>query len=69
MDCLWGDPASAEQEKRLDDEGFGESCRGAGAVCFGSKAIDDFLAKNHLSLIIRAHEANAHGVSVGKGAK
>ncbi len=32
-------------------------------------AIDEFLAANKLSFIIRAHEAHAHGVSLSKAAK
>lgn len=68
-DCIWSDPASEEMEPRLDLDGFGDSPRGGGAVCFGSKAIDNFLERNNLSYIIRAHEAHAHGVSISKGAR
>lgn len=68
-DCIWSDPASEDLETRLDASGFGESPRGGGAVCFGSKAIDNFLDTNNLSYIIRAHEAHAHGVSVSKSAR
>jgi hypothetical protein len=53
----------------LDDDGFGDSPRGGGAVCFGSQAIDNFLAHNQLSYIIRAHEAHAYGVALSKGAR
>lgn len=53
----------------LDEDGFGDSPRGGGAVCFGSRAIDNFLANNQLSYIIRAHEAHAHGVALSKGAR
>mmetsp|Transcript_19657 Transcript_19657/g.42679 ORF Transcript_19657/g.42679 Transcript_19657/m.42679 type:complete len:573 (-) Transcript_19657:147-1865(-) len=68
-DCIWSDPASEEMESHLDQTGFGESPRGGGAVCFGSQAIENFLASNNLSYIIRAHEAHAHGVSLSKGAR
>lgn len=70
-DVLWSDPASEQMEKSgmIDEDGFGESPRGGGAVCFGSAAIDNFLEKNGLSYIIRAHEAHAHGVSLSKGAR
>ena len=68
-DCIWSDPASEDMEFKLDAKGFGESPRGGGAVCFGSKAIDNFLDANNLSYIIRAHEAHAHGVSVSKSAR
>ena len=65
-DCIWSDPASDEMERTLDATGFGDSPRGGGAVCFGHAAIDNFLAHNELSYIIRAHEAHAHGVSLSK---
>lgn len=57
------------QELTLEDTGFGESLRGGGAICFGTKAIDDFLTQGSLSYIIRAHEAHSEGVSLSKGAK
>lgn len=53
----------------LDSTGFGESLRGGGAICFGAKAIDDFLTQGNLSYIVRAHEAHSEGVSLSKGAK
>ena len=56
-------------EKRLGPTGFGNSPRGGGAICFGSKAIDRFLDNNGLSYIVRAHEAHSHGVSLSKGAR
>ena len=65
-DCIWSDPASDDMERTLDATGFGDSPRGGGAVCFGHAAIDNFLAHNELSYIIRAHEAHAHGVSLSK---
>eukprot|EP00903_Cladosiphon_okamuranus_P015625 g14428.t2 len=68
-DCLWSDPARDNQEMGLDATGFGESLRGGGAICFGAKAIDDFLAQGNLSYIVRAHEAHSEGVSLSKGAK
>ena len=38
-DCIWSDPASEEMESVVDEvSGFGESPRGGGAVCFGSRA-------------------------------
>ncbi len=43
--------------------------RGGGAVCFGSKAVDNFLAANDFSYIVRAHEAHAEGVGLCKGAR
>ena len=68
-DCLWSDPAPAAMEPSLPPDGFGDSPRGGGAVMFGTTAIDNFLASNQLSYIIRAHEAHAQGVALSKGAR
>lgn len=54
---------------KIGYSGFGESLRGGGAICFGGKAIDDFLEEGDLSYIVRAHEAHSEGVSLSKGAK
>ena len=68
-DLLWSDPAGNQQEPHLDPNGFGEGERGPGAVCYGQKAVDEFMASNQLTHILRAHEPTASGVSVRKGAK
>eukprot|EP00531_Pseudo-nitzschia_arenysensis_P015002 CAMPEP_0116126304 /NCGR_PEP_ID=MMETSP0329-20121206/6265_1 /TAXON_ID=697910 /ORGANISM="Pseudo-nitzschia arenysensis, Strain B593" /LENGTH=669 /DNA_ID=CAMNT_0003620387 /DNA_START=228 /DNA_END=2237 /DNA_ORIENTATION=- len=70
-DCIWSDPASAEQEMDSVDPntGYGESLRGGGAICFGSKAVTEFLQEQGFSYIMRAHEAHAEGVAVSKGAR
>lgn len=70
-ECIWSDPAGEDQEEsgELGPDGFGESPRGGGTVCFGNKAIDDFLQQHQLSYIIRAHEAHAYGVSLSKRAR
>jgi diadenosine tetraphosphatase ApaH/serine/threonine PP2A family protein phosphatase len=70
-DCIWSDPASAEQEAHSVDPntGFGESLRGGGAICFGNKAVTDFLQQQGFSYIMRAHEAHAEGVAVSKQAR
>lgn len=70
-DCIWSDPASEEQEMRGVDpvSGFGESLRGGGAVCFGNKAVTDFLQQQGYSYIMRAHEAHAEGVAISKEAR
>lgn len=70
-DCIWSDPASEDQEMHsVDPEtGFGESLRGGGAICFGNKAVTDFLQQQGFSYIMRAHEAHAEGVAVSKGAR
>jgi hypothetical protein len=39
-ECLWSDPAKTVNECNLDPDGYGCSPRGAGAVCFGSHAVD-----------------------------
>lgn len=70
-DCIWSDPASEDQERHSvnPNTGFGESLRGGGAICFGSKAVTDFLTQQDFSFIMRAHEAHADGVAVSKGAR
>lgn len=68
-DLLWADPAPGQQEDSLDANGFGVGERGPGAVCFGQKAVEEFIQNNELSHILRAHEPTASGVSVRKGAK
>jgi hypothetical protein len=70
-DCIWSDPASDEQERSGVDPGtgFGDSLRGGGAICFGHRAVTDFLRQQGLSYIMRAHEAHAEGVAVSKGAR
>ena len=68
-DLLWSDPAQNQQEAHLDSNGFGEGERGPGAVCYGQKAVDEFMNSNQLTHIFRAHEPTANGVSVRKGAK
>jgi len=70
-DCIWSDPASTEQERTCVDPhtGFGESLRGGGAICFGNKAVTDFLEQQQYSYIMRAHEAHAEGVAISKGAR
>lgn len=68
-DCIWSDPAPDWQEDELPADGFGESQRGGGAICFGNQAISDFLEEQNLSYIVRAHEAHAEGVAISKGAR
>eukprot|EP00339_Tiarina_fusa_P001205 CAMPEP_0117076298 /NCGR_PEP_ID=MMETSP0472-20121206/53783_1 /TAXON_ID=693140 ORGANISM="Tiarina fusus, Strain LIS" /NCGR_SAMPLE_ID=MMETSP0472 /ASSEMBLY_ACC=CAM_ASM_000603 /LENGTH=557 /DNA_ID=CAMNT_0004802137 /DNA_START=328 /DNA_END=2001 /DNA_ORIENTATION=+ len=70
-DCIWSDPASEDQEQHSVDQetGFGESLRGGGAICFGDKAVTDFLQQQGFSYIMRAHEAHAEGVAVSKSAR
>ena len=67
-ECLWSDPAQEDQEDDLGDSGYGESLRGGGTVCFGMRAIEDFLEETGCSFIMRAHEAHAYGVNLSKGA-
>lgn len=68
---IWSDPASEEQEIHSvnPETGYGDSLRGGGAICFGNKAVTDFLQQQDFSYIMRAHEAHAEGVAVSKGAR
>ena len=69
LDLLWSDPAQHEQEKRLDNTGFGEGERGPGAICYGDKAIQNFLDANGMSHIVRAHEPTQKGINISKGGR
>lgn len=71
-ECIWSDPAGEDQEESGElsqVDGYGESPRGGGTICFGNKALDDFLSEHSLSYIMRAHEAHAYGVSLSKRAR
>lgn len=68
-ECLWSDPAKPSQEHALAADGYGDSPRGAGAVCFGTKAVDQFLSRHGFSCIVRAHEAHSEGVALSKAAR
>lgn len=68
-DLLWSDPAAREQEKRLDQTGFGEGERGPGAICYGEKAIQNFLDNHGMSHIVRAHEPTQKGINISKGGR
>ena len=58
-----------EQEKRLDGSGFGEGERGPGAICYGDKAIQNFLDTNGMSYIVRAHEPTQKGINISKSGR
>ena len=68
-DLLWSDPAQHEQEKNLDNSGFGEGERGPGAICYGDKAIQNFLDTTGMTHIVRAHEPTQKGINISKGGK
>jgi hypothetical protein len=66
-DCIWSDPASDEQEMNSVDpeSGYGESLRGGGAICFGHKAVKDFLAQHGFSYImVSIHAVSLHNSNV-----
>jgi diadenosine tetraphosphatase ApaH/serine/threonine PP2A family protein phosphatase len=51
---VWNDP----KERKKD---FGRSSRGPGIKTFGREALDEFVERNQLNLIIRAHEKIKNG--------
>eukprot|EP00940_MAST-03C_sp_MAST-3C-sp2_P000823 g823.t1 len=69
VDLLWSDPAKARQEGFLNADGFGEGLRGPDAICYGAKAVDDFLQRFGLSYVVRAHEPTYTGVTISKSAR
>lgn len=54
-DLVWSDP---DESGRV--EGYRPNTRGAGHI-FGEKIVDEFLARNNLSCILRAHQIAAEG--------
>ena len=56
-DCIWSDPASDHQESASVDRhtGYGDSLRGGGAICFGHKAVTNFLKQQVRSLFFVEH--------------
>eukprot|EP00516_Mucochytrium_quahogii_P005125 CAMPEP_0203760404 /NCGR_PEP_ID=MMETSP0098-20131031/13702_1 /ASSEMBLY_ACC=CAM_ASM_000208 /TAXON_ID=96639 /ORGANISM=" , Strain NY0313808BC1" /LENGTH=474 /DNA_ID=CAMNT_0050653943 /DNA_START=239 /DNA_END=1663 /DNA_ORIENTATION=- len=84
MDLLWGDPCpgeapheddeyssdDSEQENRaLDEFGFGPGHRGGAAIMFGQRAVDDFFERFNFSVMLRAHQASLAGVHITKEGK
>jgi serine/threonine-protein phosphatase PP1 catalytic subunit len=53
-DLLWSDPDAA------DEWGWGESARGR-SVTFGSDLVAEFVEKNGLAMVCRAHEVKQGG--------
>ena len=54
MQMLWNDP-------KEDIESVGYSMRGMGIFTYGSELVNEFLQKNDLAMIVRAHEAFSNG--------
>jgi len=52
-ECIWSDPAGEDQEEagEIGPDGFGDSPRGGGTICFGNGALDDFLGLHKLSCV------------------
>lgn len=76
MDLMWGDPCPSnpcsgidQESPLLDHRGFGPGQRGGAAIMFGQRAVDDFLDRNNVTLMIRAHQATSAGISVTKNGR
>lgn len=54
LQVLWNDPSE-------DLDWFGPSYRGYGIRVYGRNALNNFLSKNYLSILIRAHEPQPDG--------
>ena len=61
VDILWSDPACANME-------YAPSPRGMGCL-FGQRAVDSFLERNQIGMIIRGHQCTKHGVIYGSRRK
>ena len=68
-DILWADLATDATESGLNRYGFAPARRGTARVQYGNRAIEEFLDRNGLKLIVRAHQAISTGVRVSKSAK
>uniref|UniRef100_A0A336LZL2 Serine/threonine-protein phosphatase n=1 Tax=Culicoides sonorensis TaxID=179676 RepID=A0A336LZL2_CULSO len=69
--CLmWNDPvkennSNEELQKELEqNNGFGFNVRRGTGYVFSEDALNEFLEKHNLSHVIRAHQAQQHGVSI-----
>ena len=61
FDLLWSDP-NEDFSQDADVEDFDRnSDRGSGTFKYSYKAVTDFLSKNNLHSIVRAHEAQSQG--------
>ena len=66
-DTCWADPA--DDERMLDQFGFGANPRGQGVILFGSEAVDHFLDTYGYEMIFRAHQEKADGLKLSKNAR
>eukprot|EP01123_Difflugia_compressa_P010188 TRINITY_DN3677_c0_g1_i1.p1 TRINITY_DN3677_c0_g1~~TRINITY_DN3677_c0_g1_i1.p1 ORF type:complete len:325 (+),score=66.37 TRINITY_DN3677_c0_g1_i1:54-977(+) len=57
MDLLWADPLEENQSNQRFKDNFKRDC----SFCFGYDAITDFLERNKLITIVRAHEVKQEG--------
>ncbi len=68
---LWNDPLAAENRGKLppdatvDKTGFADNFRRGTGHLFSDEALDNFLLRNSLSHVIRAHEVKEAGFQVG----
>ena len=66
-DVCWSDPA--ENERDVNEYGFGPNPRGNGVILFGSTAVDDFLHAYGFEYIFRAHQEKSDGLKISKNAR
>ena len=66
-DVCWSDPA--EDERMVDEHGFGNNPRGAGVILFGGNAVDRFLSNFGYEYIFRAHQEKSDGLKISKNAR
>ena len=66
-DVCWSDPA--EDERMVDEHGFGNNPRGAGVILFGGSAVDRFLNNFGFEYIFRAHQEKSDGLKISKNAR
>jgi protein phosphatase len=67
FDLVWSDPS--DDDKNLNDWGFGNNPRGEGTKTFGHQAVEQFLKANNFQYILRAHQEKQAGLRISKHSK
>lgn len=66
---LWNDPIWQNSKASLDDNGFGLNVTRNTGYVFSSTALHNFLTKNNLSHVIRAHQVQMEGFQIRYSSK
>lgn len=61
LDILWSDPTDSDSQLGISPNYLRDPAESGNIVKFGPDRVQDFLKKNNLSMIIRAHECVMDG--------